>query len=67
MRPELVISGIACLGDGAADPVFAREALVCALEAITLSEGEKDVELLAYFGKDTEPVCGSGRPAPADG
>ena len=67
VRPELVISGIACLGDGAADPVFAREALVCALEAITLSQGEKDGELLAYFERGEEPVCGSGRPAPADG
>lgn len=64
---ELVISGLACLGEGAADPAFAREALVCSLEAITLAGADEEAELRAFFEEASAPVCASGRSAQAAG
>jgi hypothetical protein len=65
--PALVMSGIACLGGGASDPVFSREALVCALEAITLRDNDGDAELKAYFEGSEPRSCGAGRPPQAGG
>lgn len=58
-RSELLVSGLACLGDGAADPAFARQALVCALETITLADKE-EAKLKALFDRSSAPVCASG-------
>ncbi|MFN3889584.1 MAG: hypothetical protein ACK4MV_04230 [Beijerinckiaceae bacterium] len=66
-EPPLIVSGFACLGHGAADPVFAREALACALEAINLVSDDGDAALRAFFDGSEASVCGGGRPAQAGG
>lgn len=66
-RPALVISGVACLGGAASDPVFSREALVCALEAIALRDTDGDAELKAYFEGSEPRSCGAGRPLQVGG
>lgn len=53
-EPEFAISGVACLN---VEPALARQALVCAIEAVTLAPGDDDGELTDFFERADARVC----------
>lgn len=59
--PNLVISGLACIARDASEEALAREALVCALEAISVAAPDHDLALKAFFEGAGGPVCRSAR------
>jgi hypothetical protein len=54
-EPDFMISGIACLH---ADQALSRQALLCALDAITLAPGQDDEALAAFFDRAGARACG---------
>lgn len=65
--PNLIISGLACIARDASQIGLAREALVCALEAVSVVGPHEDRELKAFFDGTGTPVCRSARSAQAGG
>lgn len=64
--PELVVSGIACFGDGG-DGASAGHAVACVLESLRLAGADDDAGLRAFFEGSEEAVCSGRRAAPAGG
>ncbi len=60
-HPNLIISGLACIARDASEVALAREALLCALEAISVAGPNDDLELMAFFEGTGAPVCRSAR------
>ncbi|MBX9761107.1 MAG: hypothetical protein K2Y29_20185 [Beijerinckiaceae bacterium] len=60
-EPDFVISGVACLN---AEPALARQALVCAIEAVTLAPGQDDAELAQFFERAGARTCERPPPGP---
>lgn len=66
-RPNLIISGLACIARDASEVGLAREALVCALEAVSVAGPNEDFELKAFFDGTGAPACRSTRAAHVGG
>ncbi|MDP2354672.1 MAG: hypothetical protein Q8M31_01240 [Beijerinckiaceae bacterium] len=66
-RPNLIISGLACIARDASEIGLSREALVCALEAVSVVGPDDDLELKAFFEGTGASLCRSAREAQAGG
>jgi hypothetical protein len=66
-QPNLIISGLACIAREASQVSLAREALVCALEAVSVVAPKEDLELKVFFEGNGAPACRSARAAHAGG